>query len=257
MLQEQRRCLRFTEPASRVVFDTDGARASALTKLPGYSYNFNGSPTVPSPTRPATQVWAAVSTTAEDRVQALEGAWDVVERLEELRNPQPADFGAGAGQSRTIFGSSSSPEARSTVFLHQRRAGAVERLVVVRAEWFSVGGPTGMLWDNETDHLTFALDLFAPASWTGMPRELSRGNTIPQMVLRPSGTSGVLRLYAGQADLADPARFTIDYETSEGRGTVEGRLHPDDTVTMRVLTGPATRPAPLQKDAGERTGDGQ
>lgn len=60
----------------------------------------------------------------------------------------------------------------------------------------------------------------------------------------------MLRLYTGVSDDADPSHFTIDYETSAGRGTIEGWLKADDTVNLKVtqkpLANPIARPANSQ-----------
>jgi hypothetical protein len=51
-----------------------------------------------------------------------------------------------------------------------------------------------------------------------------------------------LRLYAGQPDPVDSSHFTIPYETTSGRGTIDGWLQADDTVKMQVRDGPAKQP---------------
>jgi len=59
--------------------------------------------------------------------------------------------------------------------------------------------------------------------------------------LRPEA---VMRVFAGQPDLHDTARFTVRYEIDDRAGTIEGRLEADDTVSLRVLDGPAaTQPS--------------
>jgi hypothetical protein len=54
-----------------------------------------------------------------------------------------------------------------------------------------------------------------------------------------SDSSSPLRLYAAKPNPLDRSRFTIDYERSEGRGTIEGHLRADDTVDLKILSGPA------------------
>jgi hypothetical protein len=49
----------------------------------------------------------------------------------------------------------------------------------------------------------------------------------------------VVRVFAGQVDPAAPTRLTIRYEVDNVPGTIEGRLGADDSVTLRVLDGPA------------------
>ena len=48
----------------------------------------------------------------------------------------------------------------------------------------------------------------------------------------------LFRLYTGVSDTADESHFTIGYETSAGRGTIDGWLKPDDTVSVKVTKGP-------------------
>jgi hypothetical protein len=53
-------------------------------------------------------------------------------------------------------------------------------------------------------------------------------------------------MYAGQHDPDDPAHFTIKYEIDNVPGIIDGRLEADDTVTLKILSGPAaTRPITL------------
>jgi hypothetical protein len=55
----------------------------------------------------------------------------------------------------------------------------------------------------------------------------------------PVPAGATVRLFAGQPDPIDQARFTIRYKVDGVPGTIEGRLNADDTVTFRVLDGPA------------------
>lgn len=247
MLQEQRRCLRFTEPADRVVFETAATRVAALLQKPGYTYSPAGAQlqsvfatTSPS-AQPSFSPGAAISTNAEKQFQSLQGAWDVLMRLEELRNPQPSGAG-GSSWGGSLFGGGG-PDAQTIVFLHRRRAGAAERLVVIRADWFASSISLDRIY---SEWIGFSCELISPASPTGIPDAVSCKVIEPAVTLRPSEPMSFLRVYAGQPDPADEARFTIDYETRDGRGTIEGRLRPDDTVEMRAISGPATRAALAQ-----------
>ena len=60
----------------------------------------------------------------------------------------------------------------------------------------------------------------------------------PEFVVAAFPGTTAFRLFAGQPDPADASRFTIDYEVAGGRGTIEGRLTPDDRVTARIISGP-------------------
>lgn len=62
-----------------------------------------------------------------------------------------------------------------------------------------------------------------------------------------------MRIYAGQPDPDNAAHFTIKYEIDNVPGMIDGRLEADDTVTLRILDGPAaTRPVhpPLTGEVG-------
>ena len=49
---------------------------------------------------------------------------------------------------------------------------------------------------------------------------------------------GDLTLFAGQPDPADASHFTFDYQTPAGRGTIDGRIQPDDTIQFQATSGP-------------------
>lgn len=49
-----------------------------------------------------------------------------------------------------------------------------------------------------------------------------------------------LRVFAGQADPADPTHFTIQYELGGEPGVLDGFLRNDGLVDLRVRSGPAT-----------------
>jgi hypothetical protein len=53
---------------------------------------------------------------------------------------------------------------------------------------------------------------------------------------------GSLRFFAGQPEPDDESHFTIRYETTEGSGTIDGWLMPDDSVKFQIRDGPATKP---------------
>lgn len=48
------------------------------------------------------------------------------------------------------------------------------------------------------------------------------------------------RFYAGQPDSADPSHFTIDYDLDGKRGTIDGRLKDDGTVSLEPREGMRT-----------------
>ena len=131
------------------------------------------------------------------------------------------------------------PQGPGPVFLHRRRAeGGTDRLVVVKVDmartWqlHSVSG-----FAPPADHL-FDVTVVRPAT-------LLSGPSFTRTLWDPAKTGegrdpriGRLTLYAGQPDPADASRFTIGYQTPDGRGTIKGRLLPDDTVKLRIEDGP-------------------
>jgi hypothetical protein len=69
-----------------------------------------------------------------------------------------------------------------------------------------------------------------------------------------------LRLYAGQADDADPAHFTLRYALGGDGGTIDAWLRDRGAVEMKVRDGPAVsllRPVTLRAAARELLGDSQ
>ena len=67
-------------------------------------------------------------------------------------------------------------------------------------------------------------------TWTRGPSDWEHG----QVEFEPHG---LFRIYAGQADPADPAHFTIDYERDGGRSTIDGYLREDDRVEFVPRSG--------------------
>jgi hypothetical protein len=71
----------------------------------------------------------------------------------------------------------------------------------------------------------------------------TNGQSSVRSVEIPLRPDQVMRIYAGQPDPNDDAHFTIKYEIDNIPGTIDGRLEADDTVTLKVIDGPAaTRP---------------
>lgn len=48
------------------------------------------------------------------------------------------------------------------------------------------------------------------------------------------------KVFAGQSDPVDRSRFTIAYTIEGAPGIVQGQLNDDDSVSLKVLDGPAT-----------------
>jgi hypothetical protein len=112
-----------------------------------------------------------------------------------------------------------------TAFLHERRAGetGASKLVAVDVLPTSdvAGGING-----------YALNarVFEPGTLLHAPRELNWTAHGGGYGFDTFSTSG--RVFAGQPDATDPARFTIVTETDGRRQTIDGWLMADDSVLL-------------------------
>lgn len=115
--------------------------------------------------------------------------------------------------------------------------------------------PAGLLSESESIQFGFRYTVIAPGTlikpsrvirFTG-PIVYAENLAISLSALRyPAKNTGQcgpsprrpLRLYAGQADPANPSRLTIIYETDGQRGTVEAVLTDELDLRFRVLDGP-------------------
>ncbi len=211
MLICQRRCAHYSEPPDRVIFDNDPSRGTALLAQVSYgsataAQLFNRSPAfaVYLRTGETFQVFADACKAVEQ--QQIPGAWQLTFAIPDLS----ADDGW-------------------TLFMRERRSAAGDkRLVVVR----------GNLDNSDPELLTLVPRSIQSASLTGMPvlRELGELESLP--MFPRGGTHQLLRLFAGQPDPVNASRFTMEYETPDGRGTVEGILGDEGAVTLKILDGP-------------------
>lgn len=115
-----------------------------------------------------------------------------------------------------------------TLFLHARRAGGPRRLVVVTV--------LGRTIDPQIFHSPGgSLCNASVYSVASLRRDVallsSRHFTLYPLPLTPLGK---LKFYAGQPNPDHESHFTIDYETHERRGTIDGWLLPDDTVRLQL-----------------------
>jgi hypothetical protein len=125
------------------------------------------------------------------------------------------------------------------LYVGARDGGAGRRLVAVCVEGVPyrfmrpAGAPLGID--------TLRVVVMRPAALTSPPMFYADSWADPDVLDRvPAGT---LRFYWGQPDPADASRFTIAYETTTGKGTIDGRLMADDTVRLKRVDGPATVPS--------------
>jgi len=119
------------------------------------------------------------------------------------------------------------------VFCHERTSrSGVRRLVVVER---------GTAWPHYPyNPLNLDVLLVEPASPMGRP--IDRTPVYPDIFYTGATAieTAALRIFAGQPDPADPARFTIRYQVAGHEHLVEGRLNDDGKdVTLKFLNPPA------------------
>lgn len=250
--REQRRCAQYEEPPDRVVFESEQSRMSLLVKQPGYRAE---SELQFADIAPADRTLVAMSSIAPDALAPLKAARDELrdfQALLALRTPAHRRY------DRIDF-----PRDDQFIILMHRRVASSGRagLVVIYVDWLSGRSPQ----DSPQDYY----DRLPPDRRPTARDACFFGATVlpiglladPNTELNPVFAPGIklygvnriatpaaenhwLRLYAGQPDRRDPARFTIDYETEQGRGTVSGLLLDDQSVKMRVESGPFQQQPP-------------
>jgi hypothetical protein len=113
------------------------------------------------------------------------------------------------------------------IFLHERKAGSITRLVMVERVVGSGQSPyfiTG--YDVETHSIT-------PASF-GRPQLVDQQFPTALSVLDSIGPHRDIRIYAGQADPADASHFTIRYEFRGKTHVANGYLRPDGHIEINA-----------------------
>ena len=122
------------------------------------------------------------------------------------------------------------------LYLHERRTPAGRRyLVIIRR----VPPNLRQSWDAP---LGLDVELSEPKAWWADPAPTAatlEPDPFPRAFEAQQDTPS-LRIFAGRTDPDDPARFTIEFETADGRGVLEGTLRdpvppaPAATVAWRV-----------------------
>lgn len=116
-------------------------------------------------------------------------------------------------------------DGAATLFLHGRSSpGGAGRIVAIN-----------VALDENSSDLLLSVRVAEPATRRigSQPRLLSA-----QEYHIRHGEIGRLRIFAGQPDPADPARFTIGYEMNGHAGTIIGRLNAGDAVKLDFSNGP-------------------
>jgi hypothetical protein len=215
MLLNQWQCMRYVQPPTRIAFSSKQPEATALIGQ-GYRppdiYAATGFPPPP-----------AFFPEVEAVFQRFESASSL---LEQRNAAATAVWGTGAGGG--LF-ASNTPDFNCAVFLHGRtsRSGH-ERLVVCE-------NPTSA---EVTPSIGLCASVIEPASLTGLRKWDTANSSVSPFPLLAQGDTRWLRLYVGQADPSDRARFTIHYATAAGEGNIEGTLTDADTVEFRIVDGP-------------------
>jgi len=244
----------WTEPPSKVVWDDDPAAAAPLLSGPGYAPV--GVPAFIESNYPFLVGWPAGAAARPPPVGA---------QLFKPHFPLSKD---GLVQSDEHF---------AVVFMHLLRStSGQERLVYVYLKGSTdlnmahipappggYGSPPDAFEAQANRKLRLIAVPCQPAQGTTLPKTLSQESTGLSIVRgadqwkldwkwvpsadRKSGqvvpdARNRFRFFAGQADPADPSRFTIAFEHDGRPGTVRGRLKDDGTIE-------------LQPDAGTVTGD--
>jgi hypothetical protein len=125
----------------------------------------------------------------------------------------------------------------ATVFMHERTAAdGHSRLVVLQYS------PTTLV-PAFSPYTDLKITLLEASRLHGTLAEIEPDAEPPRKLLAHdlNASTRDLRIFAGQADGDDRSHFTIEYELNGQRGTLDGWLENDDTINIKLRSGPATR----------------
>ena len=234
-LADQQQCLTFTEPAGKVVWEEDPDRAAKLLAAGGYQ------PIVPT---------GQNSDFVNDAVPPGASA-DLPKMLPESVASTLSIQGYGsfavvflhsrhaAGQPERLVGVAMRADVRTTFPAIQTTDtfdGSVWKWQTLTAQSFATNGEDGVpVWDGQSRGSMLRLQPSSeatelPAHWAGATKAGSPGHLTIQY-------RDQLRLYAGQADPADPSRFTIAYDLDGQTSVIDGWLKPDGSVVLQPRLG--------------------
>jgi hypothetical protein len=210
ILYWQNKCLSYSAPADRVVYEEDPDAAAKLLATGSGEY-------VPTALNRET---GKAPTTAASHVPA---SWSAL-------RPRVTTFPL------MMYARNSSPATAGVVFLHELTSpGGSRRLVCVRylpqSPTFSPAFVAGYDYDS---------DVLIPATWTRPAARVARGSAFSVLSNIPRHPPRV-RMYAGQPDPADPTHFTIRYEMWGQSDVLDGYLDNNDGVTLKPRTLPEDR----------------
>lgn len=219
LLHDQRRCLNFEEPVDRIVFDTDANRVDKLLKSADYFKNSQADGEI-------------------ERAATSRGGWELYDeyctlrgQVELLRTPPVTPKAAMLADLDDALEEGGGAQIYSAIaFMHARNSdGYPTRLVIVTVSWLR----------GKLDYIQFDGQAFSVAGAWGTPKRLAPSSTKSNPLQcfdqfdRPA-----IRVFAGQAMSDQSDGWTIAIETPLGRNTVEGRLNPDDSITLKLLDAP-------------------
>jgi hypothetical protein len=206
------RTLTFTLPPEQVVYEEDPTRAARLAALPPDPRTAY----VGNPHKPAPPPYFPHGT----------GDYNLTSRGAEYL----PDF------YRRMF---TGTPPRGLLFMHERVApGAVHRLILLMQS--HAAAPVRITLRSTDAELRARDGLTLTTKSCPVDKEFTprRGN-ITQHTILPCRADQIVRIYAGQPDPNDLARFTVRYEIDHAPGTIEGRLQEDGAVSLRIVDGPA------------------
>lgn len=205
VLYAQRRCLSYTASPEQVVYEEEPTRVAGMLKQSG------GYVSYPLERHLGKKSRAAAAT--------IPDCWrQFIPLVPRLPYPFPRT-GDAAG---------------AILFLHERTSPAGHRrLVCVRyyAETFS-------FTPNFIESYNIESNAITPATWTAPPARSNRPLSVAVTSGFPHQPPNV-RIFAGQIDPNDPARFTIRYQMWGREDVLDGRLMDDDTVSLQPRNQPA------------------
>jgi hypothetical protein len=127
-------------------------------------------------------------------------------------------------------------QMQGNVFLHERisRAGHV-RLVAID---LNVQPGSLLTSTGDIEDISFSGTVIKPGRGFSQDEPLCQGQTI--MWICPADPKP-MRFYSGKPDASDQSRFSFDYERAGVRGTIDGKLNDDDTLTLVPRHGTVSR----------------
>lgn len=225
LLYWQRQCLNFSQPADFVVYEEEqGAAATLLTKN-GYSrYVINRAVQFNAPR------------TALTAASYAPACWGKLQNAQ-LALPQPPTapvtaapnwvLTSSAWQPGTGWGPMAAGRPAAVIFMHERTSPAGHRRLVVLTFTAETGSfQPGFIDGENVDTLALT-----PATWRTPVMQVPKLVGLDVMSGWPKHPPHV-RIYAGQIDPADPARFAIRYQIWGQEDVLDGKLEDNDQVTL-------------------------